>query len=211
MPRLWDLRPGSRHSDAIKQRCFKHVDAGRRPLRPSGATPLKSAKRILARLLRRFGKARAFFCGPRIRKKASADATDCKCPAKDAGALRPAKACGSGERRVNPEEGGGSLPTRCYIRRKVETGLARRCRKVRVMENDVRRAPRTSAPFGWKASGLQALPAGLFFCRFQAYFGDAPLSSIMTGLLGSRPCGSLRARAAPGRRRRPVALSRQAA
>ena len=54
-------------------------------------------------------------------------------------------------------------PALCYVRREVETAREATCPKVRDMENEVRRARRTSAPFGWKASGLQALPAGLFF------------------------------------------------
>ena len=53
-------------------------------------------------------------------------------------------------------------PALCYVRREVETAREATCPKVRDMENEVRRARRTSAPFGWKASGLQALPAGLF-------------------------------------------------
>ena len=59
-------------------------------------------------------------------------------------------------------------PALCYVRREVETAREATCPKVRDMENEVRRARRTSAPFGWKASGLQALPAGLFFCFFGA-------------------------------------------
>lgn len=54
-------------------------------------------------------------------------------------------------------------PALCYVRREVETAREATCPKVRDMESEVRRARRTSAPFGWKASGLQALPAGLFF------------------------------------------------
>lgn len=57
----------------------------------------------------------------------------------------------------------GLRPALCYVRREVETARGAPCPKVRDMENEVRRARRTSAPFGWKASGLQALPAGLFF------------------------------------------------
>lgn len=54
-------------------------------------------------------------------------------------------------------------PALCYVRWEVETAREATCPKVQDMENEVRRARRTSAPFGWKASGLQALPAGLFF------------------------------------------------
>ena len=66
-------------------------------------------------------------------------------------------------------------PALCYVRREVETAREATCPKVRDMENEVRRARRTSAPFGWKASGLQALPAGLFFCFFGA--SGLPVSS----------------------------------
>ena len=70
-------------------------------------------------------------------------------------------------------------PALCYVRREVETAREATCPKVRDMENEVRRARRTSAPFGWKASGLQALPAGLFFCFFGA-----------SGLPASSGCGA---------------------
>ena len=71
-------------------------------------------------------------------------------------------------------------PALCYVRWEVETAREATCPKVRDMENEVRRARRTSAPFGWKASGLQALPAGLFFCFFGA-----------SGLPASSGCGGI--------------------
>ena len=89
-------------------------------------------------------------------------------------------------------------PALCYVRREVETAREATCPKVRDMENEVRRARRTSAPFGWKASGLQALPAGLFFCFFEASglpaspgCGGIPQKSVRMQVRSTRPCSAV--------------------
>lgn len=88
-------------------------------------------------------------------------------------------------------------PALCYVRREVETAREATCPKVRDMENEVRRAQRTSAPFGWKASGLQALPAGLFFCFFGASglpvssgCGGIPPKCVRMQVRSTRPCSA---------------------
>lgn len=88
-------------------------------------------------------------------------------------------------------------PALCYVRREVETAREATCPKVRDMENEVRRARRTSAPFGWKASGLQALPAGLFFCFFGASglpassgCGGIPPKCVRMQVRSTRPCSA---------------------
>lgn len=89
-------------------------------------------------------------------------------------------------------------PALCYVRREVETAREATCPKVRDMENEVRRARRTSAPFGWKASGLQALPAGLFFCFFGASglpaspgCGGIPPKCVRMQVRSTRPCSAV--------------------
>ena len=89
-------------------------------------------------------------------------------------------------------------PALCYVRWEVETAREATCPKVRDMENEVRRARRTSAPFGWKASGLQALPAGLFFCFFGASglpassgSGGIPPKCVRMQVRSTRPCSAV--------------------
>ena len=56
----------------------------------------------------------------------------------------------------------------------------------------------SSAPFGWKASGLQALPAGLFFCFFGASglpassgCGGIPPKCVRMQVRSTRPCSAV--------------------
>ena len=54
-------------------------------------------------------------------------------------------------------------PALCYVRREVETAREATCPKVRDMENEVRRARRTSAPFVGKLQACRRCPRASFF------------------------------------------------
>lgn len=124
--------------------------------------------------------------------------------AKVAASLSPAPATEKTSRssvwRVNPRFAGEVLS--CALLRPPGSRNSSRsdttCPKVRDMENEVRRARRTSAPFGWKASGLQALPAGLFFCFFGASglpvssgCGGIPPKCVRMQVRSTRPCSAV--------------------
>ena len=87
--------------------------------------------------------------------------------AKVAASLSPAPATEKTSRssvwRVNLGSWARFRPALCYVRREVETAREATCPKVRDMENEVRRARRTSAPFGWKASACRRCPRASFF------------------------------------------------